>query len=114
MASNYASLLTSRLRRHLQRSPGFHHSHCRGLLTNRRPRRPHSLLRIGTTCTEVGYHIQEYVMTIGLILSLIFMVLKLTDNIDWNWGLVFLPAIIEFVLSLVVYRSPFWWRGRSN
>jgi len=53
-------------------------------------------------------------MTIGLILSLIFMVLKLTDNIDWHWGIVFLPAIIEFVMSLVIYRSPFWWRGRSN
>ncbi len=53
-------------------------------------------------------------MTIGLLLSIIFMVLKLTGNIDWHWGLVFLPVIIEFVLSLVVYRSPFWWRGRAN
>jgi hypothetical protein len=69
---------------------------------------------IGTTYTQVAYHLQESVMTIGLILSLIFMVLKLTGNIDWHWGLVFLPAIIEFVLSLVVYRSPFWWRGRVN
>ena len=53
-------------------------------------------------------------MTIGLLLSIIFMVLKLTDHINWHWGIVFLPAIIEFVLSLAVYRSPFWWRGRSN
>ncbi len=53
-------------------------------------------------------------MTIGLLLSIIFMVLKLTGHIDWNWGIVFLPAIIEFVLSLTFARSPFWWRGRVN
>ncbi len=53
-------------------------------------------------------------MTIGLLLSIIFMVLKLTGHIDWNWGIVFLPAIIEFVLSLTVYRTPFWWRGRPG
>ena len=72
------------------------------------------LLRIGTKSTHVYRTLQELSMTIGLILSLIFMVLKLTGNIDWHWGIVFLPAIIEFVLSLVVYRSPFWWRGRAN
>ena len=72
------------------------------------------LLRIGTKNTNVYRTFQELSMTIGLILSLIFMVLKLTGNIDWHWGIVFLPAIIEFVLSLVVYRSPFWWRGRAN
>ena len=53
-------------------------------------------------------------MTIGLLLSIIFMVLKLTGHIDWNWGIVFLPAIIEFALSILIYRSPFWWRGRPN
>ncbi len=49
-------------------------------------------------------------MTIGLILSVIFMVLKLTGNIDWNWFLIFLPVIIEFVLSMWYARSPLWWR----
>jgi len=72
------------------------------------------LILIGTNNTHHYLHLQEASMTIGLILSLIFMVLKLTDNIDWHWGIVFLPAIIEFVMSLVIYRSPFWWRGRSN
>ncbi len=49
-------------------------------------------------------------MTLGLILSIIFMVLKLTGNIGWSWFLVFLPVFIEFVISLTYARSPFWWR----
>ncbi len=49
-------------------------------------------------------------MTIGLILSLIFMVLKLTGNINWSWFVVFLPVIVEFVISLSYARTPFWWR----
>ncbi len=48
-------------------------------------------------------------MSIGLILSLIFLVLKLTGNISWSWFLVFLPVIVEFILSLWYYRTPFWW-----
>ncbi len=52
-------------------------------------------------------------MTIGLILSLIFMVLKLTGNINWSWLIVFLPALIEFAISILYYRTPFWWWGRK-
>jgi hypothetical protein len=50
-------------------------------------------------------------MTIGLILTLLFLVLKLTRNIDWAWWIVFLPLIVEFVVSLSWKRTPFWWRG---
>ena len=39
-------------------------------------------------------------MSIGLLLSIIFMVLKLTGHLDWHWGIVFLPVIIDFTLSL--------------
>ncbi len=53
-------------------------------------------------------------MSIGLLLSIIFMVLKLTGNIDWNWFIVLLPVIIEFILSFTFTRSPFWWRGRKT
>ncbi len=53
-------------------------------------------------------------MTIGLILSLIFMVLKLTGNINWSWFIVFLPVIVEFVISLAYARSPFWWRNKDK
>jgi hypothetical protein len=52
-------------------------------------------------------------MTLGLLLTLIFLVLKLTGNISWNWFIVFLPVIIEFVLSLATTRSVFWWRTRN-
>lgn len=37
-------------------------------------------------------------MSIGLILFLIFMTLKLTHFIDWSWWLIALPIIIEFAL----------------
>lgn len=53
-------------------------------------------------------------MSLGLLLSIIFMVLKLTGYISWNWWIVFLPAIIEFVLALMVRGTPFWWRNRSG
>lgn len=51
-------------------------------------------------------------MTVGLILSVIFLVLKLTGYIHWSWFIVFLPVIIEFIVSLSWARSPFWWRNR--
>jgi len=51
-------------------------------------------------------------MTIGLLLTVIFLILKLTGYINWNWILVFLPVIIEFAVSFSYARTPFWWRGR--
>lgn len=41
-------------------------------------------------------------MTIGLILSIIFVVLKVLGLIQWSWLIVFLPCLIEFGLELVV------------
>ncbi len=49
-------------------------------------------------------------MTIGLLLTILFLILKLTGEIDWHWILVFLPVLIEFAVSIAWYRSPFWWR----
>ena len=34
--------------------------------------------------------------------TLVFMHLKLSDNIDWSWWLVFAPVWVEWVLLLVV------------
>jgi hypothetical protein len=59
-----------------------------------------------STVNEVGS-----CMTIGLILTLIFLVLKLTGYINWSWFLVCLPVMIEFIVSLSWRRSPFWWRN---
>lgn len=45
-------------------------------------------------------------ISLGTILFLIFMTLKLTDNIDWSWWWVtaplWIPAIIGFVLILLL------------
>lgn len=41
-------------------------------------------------------------MTLGLVLSIIFMILKLTGHSDWSWWLVFLPVMIEFALAFLV------------
>jgi len=36
------------------------------------------------------------------VLTLIFVVLKLTDNIDWSWWWVFSPILITFGLGLII------------
>jgi hypothetical protein len=53
-------------------------------------------------------------MTIGLILTFIFLILKLTGRIDWNLGIIFLPAIIELLIAVAVARFPVRWRGRRH
>lgn len=49
-------------------------------------------------------------MTIGLILSTIFLILKLCSIITWGWIYIFLPIVIEVgifvagkVVNLVIY-----------
>lgn len=39
---------------------------------------------------------------IPTVLTLVFVVLKLTDNIDWSWWWVFSPLWISFGLILLV------------
>jgi hypothetical protein len=42
-------------------------------------------------------------MSLGLLLTLIFMVLKLTHQIDWAWWQVLLPEFIELgIITLIV------------
>jgi len=36
------------------------------------------------------------------VLTLIFVVLKLTDNIDWSWWWVFSPILISVGLGLII------------
>lgn len=42
-------------------------------------------------------------MTIGLIVSIIFVVLKVLGFIQWSWLIVFLPCLIEFGLELLAF-----------
>lgn len=37
------------------------------------------------------------------VLFVIFLVLKLTENIDWSWWLVCSPLIISFTVLFIVY-----------
>jgi hypothetical protein len=41
-------------------------------------------------------------MKLDIILTIIFVVLKLTGNIDWHWLWVFSPLIISFVIALYI------------
>ena len=45
-------------------------------------------------------------MTIGLIISIVFVVLKVLGFVEWSWLIVFLPCLIEFgleLLALIIY-----------
>lgn len=44
-------------------------------------------------------------MTVGIVTSLILMVLKLMNYIDWSWFYVALPALVEIVVSVVVFAA---------
>jgi hypothetical protein len=39
---------------------------------------------------------------LGTVLAIVFMVLKLTDNIDWSWWWVFSPIWIPIALVFVI------------
>jgi ABC-type antimicrobial peptide transport system permease subunit len=39
---------------------------------------------------------------IGTILTLIFMILKLTETINWSWWIIFLPLGIELGFSFLL------------
>lgn len=41
-------------------------------------------------------------MSLGLVLTIIFTVLKLTGYIDWSWFQVMIPVIIELVVTFLV------------
>jgi len=41
-------------------------------------------------------------MSFLTLLTLIFIVLKLTGNIDWSWWMVMMPMIVEFIAWLCV------------
>lgn len=42
-------------------------------------------------------------MSLGLLLTIIFLVLQLTHNIDWTWWQICLPVFIEVGLYVVLW-----------
>lgn len=41
-------------------------------------------------------------LSLGSVLTVVFVILKLTDNIDWSWWWVLSPLWIGFVLLFLV------------
>lgn len=41
-------------------------------------------------------------LSLPMILTLIFLVLKLTKNIDWSWWYIFSPLWIGFIIIFII------------
>jgi len=50
---------------------------------------------------------------LGTILFLIFMVLKLTNYIDWSWWWVTAPLWIPIVIIGIIGIGAIWWLNRK-
>ncbi len=44
---------------------------------------------------------KEYSISLSSILTIIFVIAKLTGVIDWSWWIVFLPTIITIGLAII-------------
>lgn len=49
-------------------------------------------------------------ISIGILLAIIFMTLKLCHVINWSWFLVLLPLYINFLLIIVVISAVMVWQ----
>lgn len=43
-------------------------------------------------------------MTLGIILTILFLTLKLCHVIAWSWFYVFLPLILEVAFTVIAFR----------
>jgi len=41
-------------------------------------------------------------VTLFTLLSIIFMILKLTKVIDWNWFIIAVPFLVDLILYIVI------------
>lgn len=41
-------------------------------------------------------------MSLSTVVFIVFLILKLTDNIDWSWWWVFSPIWISFLLCVII------------
>ena len=57
---------------------------------------------------------QSGLITIDLIVTIIFVILKLTDNIDWPWVWVLSPLWITFALVFILSIIFVWVFGSRN
>ncbi len=42
-------------------------------------------------------------MGFGIILGFVLLILKVTHYIDWNWFIILLPFIVDFILAIVIF-----------
>ena len=42
------------------------------------------------------------VVSLLTLLQVVFITLKITDQIDWSWWIVLLPFIVSFVINFVI------------
>lgn len=52
-------------------------------------------------------------MNLFFMLSLIFMVLKLSHQIDWSWWAVFLPIIV-YIYTFLFFAIVNWWKPKTK
>jgi hypothetical protein len=50
---------------------------------------------------------------LGTVLFLVFLVLKLTNYIDWSWWWVTAPLWIPIVIIGIIGIGAIWWLGRK-
>ena len=60
-----------------------------------------NLLTTGSIYSILSLNKDNY-MGFPTLLTLIFIVLKLTGNINWSWWMVMMPMIVEFIAWLCV------------
>lgn len=53
-------------------------------------------------------------MAWSTILTIVFVVLKLTDVIDWSWWWVLSPVIIHTLIILTLFGAVYWWVKRKS
>jgi len=41
-------------------------------------------------------------LSLPMILTLIFLVLKLTNNINWSWWYIFSPLWVDFIIIFII------------
>ena len=51
---------------------------------------------------------EGFIISLPTVLTLLFVLLKLTGNIDWSWWLVFSPLIVTYAVGIVMAIAMIW------
>ena len=53
-------------------------------------------------------------MARSTILTIVFIVLKVTDVINWSWWWVVSPTLIHAAINIIAFLLLLWWVNRKN